>query len=227
MERRYASVVVVSGVAIVCAVVLANGWVTVEAKTTIGDLLVGVGTFALAAFTYRLGREARSEGRQIATQVALERERMESDAQPWVVPAPNPAWSWKEGEGRYADGVWMRLFPVKNIGPGSALNVRGSLKWGSPSGVHVDMLPTSVGPREREDLRVHWDAPTHQEWQRVQGTLDYGDSVGRRWRTTFEILTLNEGRYVEVANVMQTPGSTRPVANAPEGADSWPASELD
>jgi hypothetical protein len=86
------------------------------------------------------------------------------------------------------------------------------------------MLPTSVGPREREDLRVHWDAPSRNEWQRVQGTLDYGDSAGRRWRTTFEIVTLNQARYVEVAHVVLMPDSTRPTVDAPEDSGGWPAS---
>jgi hypothetical protein len=198
--------------------------IRVTGTMTLGDLSVGLGTLALAAFTYWLGKSARAEGSQVAAQVQIERERLDSEAQPWVVPAPDPEWSWKEGEGRYADGEWMRLFPVKNIGSGLALNVKGSLKWGPPSGVHVDMLPTSVGPREREDLRVHWDAPSRNEWRHLKGTLDYGDSVGRRWRTTFKILTLNGARYVEVADVLEMPGSTRPVVDAPEDSGGWPAS---
>jgi hypothetical protein len=198
--------------------------IRITGTMTLGDLIVGLGTLALAGFTYWLGKSARAEGSQVAAQVEMQRERIDSEAQPWVVPAPDPAWSWKEGEGRYADGEWMRLFPVKNIGSGLALNVTGSLKWGPPSGVHVDMLPTSVGPREREDLRVHWDAPTRNEWQRVQGTLDYGDGVGRRWRTTFQILTRNGARYVQVEHVLHMPGRTIPVADAPEDPDAWPAS---
>jgi len=198
--------------------------IRITGTMTLGDLIVGLGTLALALFTYWLGKSARSSASQMSAQLGIERERIDSEAQPWVVPAPDPAWSWKEGDDRYADGEWMRLFPVKNIGPGLALNVRRSLKWGPPSGVYVDMLPTSVGPREREDLRVHWDAPTLNEWQLVHGTLDYNDSVGRRWRTTFEILTRNEARYVEVAHVVQMPGSTIPVADAPEDTGGWPAS---
>jgi hypothetical protein len=99
--------------------------IRVTGTMTLGDLIVGLGTLALAGFTYWLGKSARAEGSQIAAQVQLERERMDSEAQLWVVPAPDPAWSWKEGVGRYGDGEWMRLFPVKNIGSGLALNVRG------------------------------------------------------------------------------------------------------
>jgi hypothetical protein len=198
--------------------------IRITGTMTLGDLIVGLGTLALALFTYWLGKSARSSASQISAQLDIERERIDSEAQPWVVPAPDHDWGWKDGQGRYAAGEWMRLFPVKNIGSGLALNVQGSLSWRPPSGVHVEMLPTGVGPREREDLRVHWDAPTRSEWQRVQGTLDYGDGVGRRWRTTFEILTRNDARYVEVADVVQMPGSTRPVADAPEDFGGWPAS---
>src|ERR1700677_2381690 len=96
---------------------------------TLGDLIVGLGTLALAGFTYWLGRSAREEGAQVADQVKLERERLEREAQPWVVLAPDPDWAWGTGAGRYGGNVWMERFPVKNIDTGAELHVKRSLSW--------------------------------------------------------------------------------------------------
>lgn len=145
-RRRYVIPCAVSIVA-VAGVGLAAGWVTISAGTTVGELLVAGGTLALAWFTYDLGGAARAEGNAVGSQVELERERREQEAQPWVVPAPDPSWTWKSGEGQYAADAWKKLLPVKNVGPGAALNVAGALNWGPPSGLTVHILPTSIGPR--------------------------------------------------------------------------------
>ncbi len=113
--------------------------------------------------------------------------------------------------------------PVKNIGPGAALNVKGSLNFGPPSGVQVDILPTSLGAGERDDLRVHWLAAPRAEWPRVQGTLDYDDIYGGRWRTVFIIKEGDKARVVDVAQVVKMPGSTRPESD-PAESQGWPAS---
>jgi hypothetical protein len=198
--------------------------IRITGTMTLGDLIVGLGTLALAGFTYWLGKSARAEGSQVAAQVQLERERLDSESRPYVVPAPDPAWTWGEGNGQYAANWWRSLLPVKNVGPGAALNVKGELHWGPPSGVHVDLLPTSVGPGDREDLRVHWDGNARDEWQRVEGRIDYDDIQGGRWRTVFVIESRGQARSVQVTGTLQMPGTTRPVADAPGDSGGWPAS---
>ena len=190
--------------------------ITLAGTMTLGDLIVGLGTLALAWSTYGLGKAARAEGSQVGAQVELERERLEREGQPWVVPAPDPDWSWRGGEGRYGGEMWKTLLPVRNIGPGAALNVKGLLHWGPPSGVHVDILPTSVGAGDRGDLRVHWAGPARTDWERVQGRLDYDDIHGGRWRTTFVIETQGEARIVQVTGVVKMPGTTRPTVDIAE-----------
>jgi hypothetical protein len=199
--------------------------ISVTGTMTLGDLLVGLGTLALAGFTYWLGRSARQEGTQVANQVELERERLEREQQPWIVLAPDPDWAWGQGAGRYGGNIWMERFPVKNIGPGAALNVKGVLSWGPPSGVFVELLATSVGAGDREDLRVHWDAGQREDWRRVEGKLDYDDIHGGRWRTTFVIETKGQARSVQVTGMVRMPGTTRPGASVDDEArPGWPAS---
>ena len=223
VRHHRASLIAAAVLVIVVGVPIAAGSVTVSHTTTVGDLLVGLGTLALAWFTFGLGAAARSEGSQVAAQVKLERERLDTEAQPWVTPAPDPAWAWASGSSHYSNNAWMSMFPVKNIGAGAALNITGRLQWGPPSGLFVDMLPTSLGAGEEEDLRVDWKAPAPEdfEWRRVEGTLDYSDTIGRNWRTTFVIENRDNARYVQVRNVLQRPGSSRPKSEPPE---SWPAS---
>jgi hypothetical protein len=230
MDRR--RLLLLAGlVTVVVVVVLTAGWVTIASSMTAGDLLVGVGTLALAAFTYRLGSAALAESARVGDQVAIERERLDGEAQPWVVPAPDPSWSWRSGEGRYAGDDWKRLLPVKNVGPGAALNVKGSLNWPPPSGTVVDVMPTSLGPGEREDLRVNWVPSPKDDWSRVEGTLNYSDVNKRLWQTRFVIEQRNEVRTVEVSEILDVSKPWRGVAGedatttvADNRQSNWPAS---
>jgi hypothetical protein len=99
-------------------------------------------------------------------------------------------------------GSGSDCYRSRTLGPGAALNIQGSLDFGPPTGVKVRILPTSVGPSEREDLRVHWDAPARSEWQHVTGTFNYEDISGGRWQTHFRIEEENSVRYVHVREVI-------------------------
>jgi hypothetical protein len=231
MDRRHRPVGLGLAIIIAVVVVLAAGWVTITGSMTAGDLVVGVGTLALAGFTYRLGSAALVESGEVRAQVAIERERLDSEAQPWVVPAPDPGWTWHSGEGRYAGEEWRRLLPVKNVGPGAALNVKGTLNWPPPSGTVVDIMSTSIGAGEREDLRVNWAPSPKDDWRRVEGVLEYGDVNKRRWQTRFVIEERDGVRTVEVTEVLDISRPWRGVAGeqatataAPNGGTGWPAS---
>ena len=172
---------------------------------TLGDLIVGLGTLALAGFTYWLGRSARTEGSQVAQQVELETKRMDVETEPYVVPAPDADWTERGGQGRYSSELWRTLLPVKNVGPGGALNVLGELDFGPPSGVKVRIIPTSIGPGEAVDMRVHWasEPRPRDEWKRVKGTLDYDEINGDGWRTTFLLDYDGEYRHITIESVFK------------------------
>lgn len=177
---------------------------------TAGDLIVGAGTLALAIFTARLSASARDEGRAVKEQAQAVTQQVElqfgaeqAAIAPFVIPAPEPTWAWSEGAGIYADNGWRQLLPVKNAGPGAALNVHGALEFGPPSGLHVPIISTSLAGGDRENLRLHWEVPTAGDWSNVQGWIEYEDISGRPRRTEFKIRTDQTARYVEVDRVLQ------------------------
>jgi hypothetical protein len=119
--------------------------------------------------------------------------------------APDTDWTLREGQGRYAGGLWATLLPVKNVGPGGALNVLGELDFGPPTGVKLRIIPTSIGPGESADLRLHWASPPRPiaEWRAVKGTLDYDEINGNGWRTTFSLDYDGEYRHITVESVIK------------------------
>ncbi len=172
---------------------------------TFGELIVGAGTLALAGFTGYLGfqakREAQSvdrEASKVGEQVQLQREQMEAGVRPYVVPAPSRDWAERDGRAQYAADEWRRVLPVKNAGPGAALNVRGRLDFGPPTGVKVDLIPISLASGDVEDVGVHWDGTPRAgaEWDGLRGVLEYEDATGQSWRTPFEIEVRGGVRYV-------------------------------
>ncbi len=181
------------------------------------NALVAIGTLALAGGTaflafqakseaHAVAREAKKVGEQVEVQreeIQLQREQMDAVTLPYVVPTPPFAWSNQQGEGRYAGGEWRRLLPIKNVGPGTALNVRGRLSFGPPTGVTVEFIPTSLAPGDSIDLGAHWDAPMRPEaeWAGLTGVLEYEDVSGRPWRSSFRWMDRNGVRYVTALGV--------------------------
>jgi hypothetical protein len=174
------------------------------------NALVSIGTLALAGGTVFLAFQAKDEASSVAReakqvgaqaqaareQIELQREQMEAVTLPYVVPAPDKAWA--SGEGSYRDDAWMHVVPIKNVGPGTALNVRGRLEFGPPSGVTVEFIPTSLAPGDAVELGLHWDAPPRprDEWTGLTGVIEYDDVSGRPWRSSFRWRDQNGVRYI-------------------------------
>lgn len=179
------------------------------------EWVVAIAETFLACGTVYLGLQARNEARsvrleagQVGEQVKLEREQMEAALRPYVIPAPDNDWSWHQGLGKYAGGEWRKLLPVKNAGPGAALNVRGRINFGPPNGTYVDLIPTGLASGDRVDLGVHWDVPAQNDWSGLTGVLDYEDIHGGHWRTAFHVNDENGVRYVYVDEVALLPSAT-------------------
>jgi hypothetical protein len=76
--------------------------------------------------------------------------------------------------------------------------VRGKLYLPPPSGVVVQIVPTSLGPGESTDLRFNWGGgPTEKGWDRARGYLLYEDIAGLTWRTDYRFRQ-DMRRYLEV-----------------------------
>jgi hypothetical protein len=110
------------------------------------------------------------------------------------------------------------------VGPGAALNIRGELRWGPPSGIFVELVPTSLGRGERDDLRVHWATPAPEDWTRVTGELTYDDIAGNKWTTLFEITEREQVRSIDVTSVLDTSKPWRAVAGSEASTGGRPAS---
>jgi hypothetical protein len=90
----------------------------------------------------------------------------------------------------YAPGELLRL-------AGVALNVRGNLYFGPPSGVFVSIVPTSLAPGESADLVLNWGGTPITEWGRASGYLLYDDVAGVTWRTDYRVRE-DGRRFIEV-----------------------------
>jgi hypothetical protein len=114
---------------------------------SLGDAIVGIGTLALAGFTYWLGRQTRSTAQLASLELAAQ-QRPELVA--YQVPAgglPRTVYMPGAAYGRKTGSVWLQAraevpkvnvvsFDVENIGPGAAEIARirlMSLPWpGNP-----------------------------------------------------------------------------------------------
>lgn len=181
------------------------------------EWIVAGAEISMACATVFLGLQARNEAREVGEQVKIERRQLEAEARPYVVPAPDSKWlgAWPP----YAGVEQRRLIPVKNTGPGTALNVDGALDFGSPTGLKVSIMRTSLAPNDREHLLVQWGGEPRriEDWVNVAGRLDYEDVNGGRWRTNFSIYAENERLHIHVRDVEQTmlPDGTPMVGGLP------------
>jgi hypothetical protein len=139
------------------------GW---DALAAIGTLILAIVTAGMAIATFRLARQAREEARAVKDnsgvvkeQVELQREQIEVAQTPLVVPAPQHGWT--DGKTPYGEPArsaapWADVLPVKNVGPGAALNVTGHIDFGPLFGDKPDkvvqLVPTSLASSESQDL---------------------------------------------------------------------------
>jgi hypothetical protein len=117
-----------------------------------------------------------------------------------VVAAPTDEWSRGSGFGAYAEHRWASVLPVKNVGPGAALNVTGRLSLGA---VTLDIIPTSIAPGERADLPIRWPSASLKNWDGASGTLNFDEIDGTGWQSRFRIEDSGEHRYITTEYVIE------------------------
>lgn len=140
----------------------------------------------------------------VREQVELQREQAEAAQRPLVVPAPSAGWT--DGKHPYnsqsGPPPWTLVLPVKNVGPGAALNVTGHIDFGPLFGDKPDkvvqLVSTSLGSSESQDLRLDWRRQPNTDWSSATGKLDYEDVAGGRWETFFDVDVENGRRYIRV-----------------------------
>jgi hypothetical protein len=158
---------------------------------------VAIGTIAVAVATLALAWVTRRSVRTATDELRLERERLTASQWPRVF--PNPPLTWSEGAVPYNQDPtpWPSVLPVKNRGPGVALNVRARLDWPARAGgVHVESVPTSLAPDDSADLRINWGVEPRTDWADVSGALTYSDITGAVWQTQFHVSIGNFDRRI-------------------------------
>jgi hypothetical protein len=146
---------------------------------SLNDLIVGGGTFVGTVVLACV----------VAWQAVLQRRQMARAEFPTVVPAPSPAWTRKRPP--YDENEWAYALPVANLGPGSAFNVAGELRFAQPdpSGSQefdrVGFIPTNIAAGTTVDLVIDWNREHRQAWVAGSGVLYYEDSSDRLWETNF------------------------------------------
>lgn len=179
------------------------------------------------SFTYRDGdifvrrgsKTERANGAELrmlrarllqGSNVVIERRRLEAANWPRLFPSPPPTWT--AGQGIYAGEASSSVLPVKNAGPGVALNVSGSLDFTNQDGPIVRFVPTTIGPGDTVDLQLDWPNPPSDpaprglpkvwspkrlvtDWKNVPGRFLCQDVDGGHWLTTFSIETQGARNY--------------------------------
>jgi hypothetical protein len=78
------------------------------------------------------------------------------------------------------------VLPVKNGGPGVALNVWATLEWPA-TGQNIRTVPTSLAPGDSDTLRIDWRNEPITDWDNVKGVIVYEDIAHVIWETSFHV----------------------------------------
>jgi hypothetical protein len=145
---------------------------------------VAVGTIMLALFTAWLAWTTRRSVQAATAELRLERKRLDASQTPRVFPALPLEWALGGAPYNVDPRLWHDVLPVKNGGPGVALNVWARLEWPA-SGDNVRTLATSLAPGDEVDLRLDSVGAPRTDWDNVTGRLIYTDIAGTAWQTDF------------------------------------------
>jgi hypothetical protein len=152
----------------------------------LADWLVAIGTGALAAATFTLAKRAREE----AQAVRKESERLGEQARAALRAEvyPESSAEWAQGSGEWA-GETSRKLPLRNGGPGLALNVTGTVTFEGVEG-RTPLYAGSIAPGGTLNARPR--APLTAGWGKASGELRYSDLNGDEWLTRFR-MRMSEG----------------------------------
>ena len=111
----------------------------------------------------------------------LQREQMEESTRPVVY--PNCTHEFTSGTSPPYDVYRLHLLPLKNGGPGIALNVRGvCFVPGSPE-IRIEIAGGTIAAGDTLDARL--ETPLSSGWNGVKGMVRYEDIEGQLWGTQF------------------------------------------
>jgi len=143
------------------------------------DWFVATGTLALAGATFWLARRA-------GEQLKVERQRIEAAQRPMVYPLAS--YEWTQGiPGSGYDISRQHVLPLKNAGPGVAVNVHGACFFQNPAiggRTSLELEGGTIGPGDLLDARLERPL-TSGGWAGATGFVVYEDVAGDEWVTHF------------------------------------------
>jgi hypothetical protein len=152
----------------------------------LAEWAVAAGTIGLAIATYAVARSARAEAQAVSTEATQLTEQAQASLRAYVYPESTAEWAW--GAREWAEGFRDRVLPLRNGGPGVALNVGGHVDRGT-EGERIELYAGSIAPghtinarpaRQIEGGWGSWDGTWH-------GELRFGDLNDDHWITHFTI----------------------------------------
>lgn len=178
-----------------------HGWLVRWAP--LAEWLVAIGTSGLAAATFVLARRARDEAAAVrneativAEQVQLQREQSVAATRPAVYPVP--LFDWTRGAGVYSVRSTNDVLPIKNGGPGLALNVHGACFARDPDSlsrpISLELYAGTLAANESFDATTECAVP--HGWATVEGFILYNDILGDEWVTHFKCGLGRGGRLI-------------------------------
>jgi hypothetical protein len=167
--------------ALICDVIHLSG------DVTLGELIVGLGTLALAGFTYKLARKTGDEVDLSRIQLELNREAVEAADRPYVLPSPPP----KQTGLMLADrgyGYWLTL-RLWNVGRGPAVVTDLQLELDREAMLDPLVDERAVASEGDADLRVQVPGLRGDIEEPVQGEMRvyYRQANGLRYMTVSSV----------------------------------------
>ncbi len=162
----------------------------------------------------------REDAAAVADSVKLQQQQIEAGYRPNVFPIT--PWEWTQNAGRYG-GARNVLLPLKNSGPGVALNVNAELYWrspDSPQSIQTEIATGTIAPADESDARLTRGI---SNWEDVRGFVSYRDLMGQEWRTHFVFrqmegqISVEIGAIVAGARKFDEPAYPPPEWNGPSG----------
>jgi hypothetical protein len=180
----------------VVAVVLSGFHEWLDRWAPLAEWAVAGGTILLAVATFILAKQATREAKKVGDQVTLQREQMERATLPYLYPSTPRGWARGEVEWQDRQSAGP-LLPMKNAGPGPALNIEGEVYWPNEgdgaSWRTVKLYGGTVAPGESGEARL---AGAFSGWPGGKGYLKCTDLSGGIWLTEFEYVQGDSGQLV-------------------------------
>jgi hypothetical protein len=172
-----------------------------EQWAPLAEWSVAAGTLALAIATFVLARSAQAEAAAVRDEATRLAEQAMASLRAYVYPESDAEWArgWGSWLGRTNDAL-----PLRNGGPGVALNVEGRVRW--PDGAQLALYGGSIAPGQAAMARPA--SPVSQGWINASGELRYADLNGDRWVIPFKIKAGEGGQLVIEHEVPQAPAVT-------------------